>query len=295
MSRYSGKCDLFDHISFEKSYNKGGYSLSDELECFEIFKKRTGGKIYQHYQVTVSEYNQEKVKQACKHFDYEEIKTEVIDKRTKTGTKTIVSYKYKYYNQEYNSLKELNKHGVYIEQEITFNTLLDIIPYYPYIVTFSASDENGEHVVIANDSFPMSEFKDGLKHGLWFRFPAWDNKELQNHYLEVAEKYFLYKIDERRKTIPVVGYKPLHNGYYELPLPKAADYMHADEVKYVWKDGNVKSHWSNPKFSEQDPTVLLLTEADVDTFLSEDIKSGNVEISYVETCDFPNEARDRVK
>lgn len=292
MSVFSGKCDLFDHISFEKMYNNGSYKVSDELECFEIFKKRTGGKIYQHYLVKVTELNQDKVKDYCKDFDFTKIETKVPDKRMKEGFKIITSYTYTYYGTEYKSLKELNKHGVYIEQEITFNTLLDIIPYYSYVIAFSASDENSEHVVIANESYPMSEFNDGLKYGTFFRFPNWENQRLQEHYIEVCKKYFLYKVEERTKQIDIVGIKPLHNKWYELILPKAVDYMHEDELKYVWKDGNVKTHWCNPKMKEGEPNVLLLHESDVENFLAEDIKTGNVVIEYVETCDFPNEARD---
>lgn len=292
MSSYSGVCDLSDYISFEKMYDKGSYKLSDELECFEIFKKKTNGKIYQHHLVKVSEFNQDKVKENCRGFDFTKIETKVPDKRLKEGFKIITSYKYTYYGTEYNSLKELNKRGVYIEQEITFNTLLDIIPYYPYIIGFSASDENGAHVVISNNPEPMREFEDSLKHGGLFRFPNWENQRLQEHYIEVCKKYFLYKLEERTKQIDIVGIKPLHNGWYELILPKAVDYMHEDELKYVWKDGKVKTHWCNPKMKKDEPNVLLLHESDVDNFLAEDIKDGNVVIEYVETCDFPNEARD---
>ena len=54
MSRFSGKCDLFDHMCMEKHRTKDGSDkkedlekasvlYSDPVECFEIFKKKTGG------------------------------------------------------------------------------------------------------------------------------------------------------------------------------------------------------------------------------------------------------------
>lgn len=51
MSRLSGVCDLYDYILSEKMYDHEGYFTSDLLECFEIFRQKTEGVIYQHYQV----------------------------------------------------------------------------------------------------------------------------------------------------------------------------------------------------------------------------------------------------
>ena len=57
MSKFSGKCDLYDHIMMEKTYpdsKNPNILISNELECFEIFKKRTGGKLYQHLKIELT-------------------------------------------------------------------------------------------------------------------------------------------------------------------------------------------------------------------------------------------------
>jgi hypothetical protein len=58
MSKFSGKCDLYDHVMMEKTYpdpNNKNILVSDELECFEIFKKRTGGILCQSRKVKLDD------------------------------------------------------------------------------------------------------------------------------------------------------------------------------------------------------------------------------------------------
>ena len=162
MSIWSGKCDLADHISMMKHRTKDGSDkkedldkarvlYSDDMECFEIFKKRTGGVIYQQVKLELTKFNIDKEIEINEH----------LEKFVNENGKTI----YKYYGQEFKTLKSLNKYGYYIKKEIHFQTLLDIIPYYPYIVTICCSNEGKETVVISSESFVESEYMEHREYG----------------------------------------------------------------------------------------------------------------------------------
>lgn len=280
MSRFSGVCDLFDHIMMEKTYDKGRYLVSDELECFNIFKEKTKGVIHQHKEVEVSEYNQKFVEEHCEFFEVIPHTKIVEDKRLKNKQKEVTTYTYKYYGTEYKTLKELNKHGVYIVIDIPFDTLLDIIPYYPYVVTFCTSNNNEEVVYISEKS--EVERNSCYTYG-WGGSWRYYDKELQKHYLEVCKDYFLYKIDERTKTAPIKDLKPFDGNYYKMAIDGEIDYMH--DVDYVWDKDESTAHWTSP--SVLDKNTILLHKRDVEYYLKGDIEKGIVKIKYVESCEFP--------
>jgi len=299
MSKFSGKCDLFDHIAGQGGwFNKEGQPVkfgeegvgvyySDEFLDFEAFKKKTGGVIHQHHKIKVDEYNQEFVKEHCKFFDYKKHVWQDPDKRCKCGFKEVITYTYIYYDKKY-TLKELNKRGVYIETDIHFDTLLDLIPYYPYIVSCAACDGDKQYVVISKESFVDSEFKEHLQYG-WISGVDY-KKKLQEHYLEVCRDYFLYKLEERTKIIDIKNlvYAPemiddkVIEHYYLLTDTKI-DYMH--NIEFVWEDGKLHSHWTSPKVVNDN--TIEISKEDVKNYLTEDIKNGTVKIKYVEKCEFP--------
>lgn len=223
MSCFSGRCDLFDHMMMEKMYDKGNVKVSDEYECFEIFKKRTGGVIHQHYKVEVNKYNCENILQKCPQL-------KVIDKDL-----------YEYWGKQY-TLKQLNKHGVYVQYDIHFNTLLDLIPYYPYVVTMCSGDIDHETVFIANESEVDRNIAIYLKNG--FNIATLDHykKELQKHYKDVVLRYFN---PEGRVVCEVLDLECLdesidiHNFKLKYPI----DINHKIEVartQHDWIYGSVK-------------------------------------------------------
>lgn len=289
MSRFSGKCDLFDHIAgmggwYDKDRNPvkfgqegvGAY-YSEELQDFEAFKKATDGVIYQHKCIKkITEWNHNFVAEHCSQFEVLKHERVVADKRKKDGQRTDVYYTYKYWGKEYTQ-KEISQRGVYITVEIKFDTLLDLIKYYPYIVSFCCSSDGKQTVYITNESFVDEEFDDMLQHGHLARKDHYE-KELANHYLYVCKTYFLPKLDERTKQISLIGCKPLHNGYYELLTDSPIDYMH--HVKFVWADGKKHTHWTSPKM--QDQYTILISEQDIENYLVDDIKHDTVKIEYVE-------------
>lgn len=202
MSKFSGKCDLFDHIMMLKHRTKDGSDkkedldkvhvyYSDEMECFEIFKERTKGEIYKYIPIVVTENNQDLVAKRNRMFEVIPHIAIKKDKRFKSGQKEITTYTYKYYNEEYPSLKELNKKRIYILDPIKFKTLLDIIPYYSHIVSVCASDKEKEMVVISTDDFVDSNYKNFLKYGLDLsQYKNNCKEELQRHYVDVVERYY---------------------------------------------------------------------------------------------------------
>lgn len=251
MSRFSGKCDLFSAISgrggwFDKNGNpvkfgqEGIYCYySDIMRDFEAFKKETDGTLHQHVKVKVDEWNRDYVKAHCKGFDFEKHIRTVKDKRCSSGTRDIYYYIYKYYGKEYRDLKELNKHGVYITKDIHFKTILDLIPYFPYLITVEAHSDGKSYIVISKESFVEEEFKEHL----------WDSAdqaadiyrhELAEFTKEIVLRYFS---DYKERTIEQEFKVEKENDKYIVHLEKPVDYNFDIELprdKY-------ESIWSNPK------------------------------------------------
>lgn len=180
MSKYSGKCDFADNLLS---------SGKDEMEAFIEFKMKTGGVIYQYRKVTVTELNREWVSKRTDLTWSNHAETV----KTKSGaTKEVLRTSYMYYGKEYADLRKLNKKGVYVKIEIPFDTLLDVIPYYPY--TFAAHAWSGDHetAIISDKPAYMSRFDDALDTGLASdpRFPTMYMAELQNHYIDVVNRYY---------------------------------------------------------------------------------------------------------
>lgn len=221
MSAMSGKCDLLDHILMEKMYDLGNIKKSDELECFNIFKQKTGGVIYQMIKVPFTEWNFDKfaeIEKAKENTTYKlEKKVEYLDvpdKRCKSGFRKVedVTYCADYFGRvvEAKTIEELNKQvNYYFRKEIKFDTIFDILPYYPYIVSTAYSNHNKEYIVISNKSFVESEFEDLLKGGYISGMYNYYKKDLQAHYKELIDKYgdelfnpdYKYNSEDRSKLI----------------------------------------------------------------------------------------------
>ena len=204
MSRYSGCCDLYDHISglggwFDKDgkpvkFGKASRYYSDEMLDFIEFKRQTGGVIHQHKKVKVSKWNQEDVKNHCPGFNFTKHTRKIPDKRCKSGFREETYYTYTYYGKEYTSLKELNKKNIYITIDIHFDTLLDLIPYYPYIVSACShnSDSSPEsYVFISEKPYPIEQRDERLKTGglIDYSFQRYQ-RDLNEHFRDVVLEYY---------------------------------------------------------------------------------------------------------
>lgn len=174
MSKFSGRCDLFDWISGEKrtpSPQNPNILISDEMECFELFKKRTNGVIHQKQKVILDKNNVGFFLEDEKYgLDYED------------GI-------YFYNREEFKTLKSLNTYGFYMDFEIKFDNLLDIIPYYPYIVVLGYNNPDDEKIYIDSESEINKMEKNFLACGQK-AMSSFYRKTLQQHYIEVVNKYF---------------------------------------------------------------------------------------------------------
>lgn len=180
MSRFSGKCDLYDYIMMASED-------MNEMECFNKFKKETGGVIYQHFKLELNEYNiDNEIKLVNNPFVLSKREVPWDDDKIHKTKKFV----YTYWGKDYFSLKELNKKHYYALKEIRFETLLDIIPYYPYIVSVSNSKDGNTYMVISSSSFVDSSYETNREYGWVSELHEIYKRDLQNHYIDIVLAYF---------------------------------------------------------------------------------------------------------
>lgn len=180
MSKFCGKCDLYDHI-----YMIGQKEDETELECFERFKKETNGTLYQDIRIEITKNNIDAL------IEYSE-KTEDIFGITKEGKI------YKYFGREYPTFKKLIKDNPYFykTREIHFETIIDLVKYYPYIITRMSSSKNDDgerssHIVISSRSFLDMEREErmGFCENEPRIYPYYENL-LNKEYIRLAKEYY---------------------------------------------------------------------------------------------------------
>lgn len=279
MSMYSGKCDLYDHISGMGGwYNKEGKPVkfsdpdvhvfySDEYRDFLAFKKATGGVMYQHKKVVVTEWNQAKVAQQNEFFKVIEHKETITDKRTKSGEKEKITYTYEYFGKEYKSLKDINKHGVFVTLEIHFDTLLDLIPYYPYIVSAAVNSDGKSTVYLSQKSFVDEERDEHYAHGYFSNYWEHYKKALQDHYRDIVLTYFN---PTGREHIETITFDENRHGFVSKSIDTNFD------VEWHF-DGPIESHWTSPKVVNAETGEIEISQPDYESYLGH-----TVQVYYVE-------------
>lgn len=268
MSIYSGKFDLCDFIMgiagwYDKDGNPAkigegsGAYYSDEYRDFLEFKKRTGGVLHQHKVLTIKPWNHDKAIKLCPELEVIEHKKTVPDKRQKSGHREEVYYTYKYWGKEY-TLKELNKRKVYITIDIHFDTLLDLIPYYPYIVSMSCSNDGKQTVYISGQSFVDEEVDDDLEHGWYSDFWQHYKKKLQEHYQEIVLRYYN---PAGREHIEEVEFNEDRVGKVSKPID--------ENFKPEWREQSdtVKCHWTSPKVINAEDGLIQISKEDYEYYI----------------------------
>ena len=269
MSMFSGTCDLCDHIAglggwYDRDGNKvkfgngNGPYYSDEYLDFLEFKKRTGGVLHQHKRVTVTEYNLKDVEARLNgRLRVIERRQDEAEKRSETGRRRSVKRTYEYFGTEYKTLKELNKHGVYVSVDIHFNTLLDLLPYYPYIVSMAACSDGVETVYISGESYVTSERDDHYRFGHFGDFWETYAKRLQDHYREIV---LLYYNPEGREVVEEIEFDEEGLGKASHPIDDGFD------LEWRWADGKSHAHWTSPKLVDADKGEILMHSNDIERF-----------------------------
>ena len=277
MSQFSGKCDLCDAIGgLGGWYDRNGKPVkigdpgvrayySDEMKDFLAFKKKTGGVMYQHMKIVVTEFNQNLVAKKCKEFKINEHTRIVPDARKKSKQREEKYYTYEYWGKEYENLKSLNKRHVYITKEIHFDTLLDIIPYYPYVVSMQACWDNKMTVFIADRSYVDEEEESAYKNGWERSLTDYYRKKLQEHYREVVLTYFN---PVGREHVETVDFDP-------KTLTGKLKFNVDTNFSVMWFfDGERKTHYTSPKLVGEN--VISISKEDFEHYLG-----SSVEVYYV--------------
>lgn len=273
MSGFSGKCDLFDHIY------AGCADWKEYFERFEEFKKKTGGKLYQERKVSVSNCNIDDICDMNPNLKFEEVE---VTKTNKNGvSRKFKEKRFTYWDKEYVGLKELNKKGVYVRIEIPFETVLDLIPYYPYVIACNYWSSDNEIVILSHQSYPDSEIEDRLDGGYFMGQPSIEwlfhyKHELQEHYRDVLGQLF-FDIGCRRVQLSLKDIELKKDGdWYLLTVEKDVDPNFP--VKWFFPSG-LKTHWTNPK--RIDDRTIAFHARDVEYYLKDAMQSNGAQLEYV--------------
>ena len=115
--------------------------------AFEIFKEETEGKLYQNITVELNPWNLDKEIKYINRPEFLSKEVEVIqvpDKRCKSGFKTKEKVFVKYLGK---LIPLENKPKVCVHKVIYFEDMIDLVPYYPYIVSSYARYEKDGKLV----------------------------------------------------------------------------------------------------------------------------------------------------
>lgn len=176
MSRFTGKCDLYDEV-----YMIGSAGVPDgasESEKFEAFRKETGGVIYQPVQAEVTARNEAMLeRELCGKL-----------RRAPDGN----ARHYSYLGRTYRSLKSLNRDGgVWLNRPVRFSTMMELLPYYGHTVSAMYASEGTKAVFISSMDCSLSEDLDAARYGIdtGFRRSSETASMLAEEACRVAETY----------------------------------------------------------------------------------------------------------
>lgn len=279
MSKFSGKCDLCDTISgmggwYDRDGNPAkigdgvGALYSDELQDFIVFKKKTKGIIYQHLPIKVTLFNQDLVADKNEHFKVITHIKEIPDKRYKSGKREKKYFTYEYFGKEYKTLTKLNKENISITKEIHFETLLDIIPYYPYITSSICSTADSMTVFITEQSYIDIQEASLLQYGYFSTVWNHYRELLQDHYRKVVLNYF--NPTGREHVEKVFFDKNTRQGKVKYNI----DTNFPVEWNFIRPSG----YWTCPKIIKDN--IIEISEPDLEVFLGQ-----GVEVKYVSAYD----------
>lgn len=135
-------------------------------------------------------------------------------------------------------------------------------------------------VFISSESEVDSSYLRSLQYGHDFGLKQYYDKLLAEHYLTVINEYYNYDIDSRQKTLPVLASKLTRydDENYVLATDRPIDYMH--DIEFVFLNNEPVSYWSSPKLL--DKHRILISKQNVDYYLKDLIKDGQLKISCVE-------------
>ena len=277
MSFLSGKCDLYNHISgmggwFDKDGNPVkfgekdvGVFYSDILRDFDAFKKATGGVLYQNIKITtIDKYNQFDFEKLCPEF-------KVIEHKAENSKRT--TYTYEYWGKKYQTLKEINKKGIFIEDKIYFNTILELVPFLPRIVSACSRDADGkETVYVTGESYAEYEHRHMLNLGYDSKTITYYRKELADLYFDIAGRLFDIKKENTCEEI-IKSFTTVDDIYnYEIKTENKIDCNFPVELYLngIKRIATIK-----------DDYTILISGLIFEDRLNDAVKNGTLKIKYV--------------
>lgn len=154
MSRFSGKCDLYDCIYTLFSYK----SEDSEEEMFSRFGRKTGWVIYLPVRVQLSDRNEDMLLSRC---------APDVFSKAPDGKRNH----YLCHGKLFRSKKSVNRAGgIVLERPVHFSTRMELVPYYGYLIAKAVSSEGHTHIVLSEYSYPLLEDIDCFYCGIDFDF-----------------------------------------------------------------------------------------------------------------------------
>ena len=78
---------------------------------------------------------------------------------------------------------------MFYKKEIKFDTMLDLVPYLPYIISVMISDKDHEYIEIGEKSYIDRKYIQGLEFGYdSINTYNYDMKELQKEYVSTIKE-----------------------------------------------------------------------------------------------------------
>lgn len=168
MSRFSGKCDFYDLVFGTADTSK------NEFEIFEEFKKQTGGVIYQLFKPEISKkWELQRIAETCPN-DLKIYKNE--------NGKTVYETKYMIYK----TFKSAIKH-ILVHREIHFETILDLVEYFPYLVTQISYEIDKKYFEISSRPYTEIEAEHAKVYGYIPCLYEIYKKNLQEEYYKLSK------------------------------------------------------------------------------------------------------------
>ena len=287
MSQVSGKCDFLDHLCMMKHRTKEGSDKKEDLEkarvlysdlfeCFEIFKERTDGIVHQHKRIKeVTPYNHDFIAEHSDAFKVHKNVKHIKDARTKSGYREEVYYDYEYFGKTYTA-KELSKKGVYITVEIHLDTLIEAIPYFPYIVTMCCYNNGHEIIYLSDKSYVESEY-DNLLQGGYETLRNHYHKQLAELTREIVLNYFN---PEGKEVIEEINFVDNHNcEYFNNFIDNYLGFtQHKVDTNFPIEwffDNENKCYWTSPKVLGhlgEDQSVIEMSKDDYEYYIGHTCK-----------------------
>ena len=147
--------------------------------------------------------------------------------------------------------------------------MLDIIPYYPYVVAMANMAPDHSEVYISSVSEVIEQRNAGIKCGVDPTFWEYYAKRLQDHYKTVVLRYFIPEGEQ----IEEIEFDDEGNGKTKYPINYNLDVDFAD-------DDDINIHYSDVKVLDYNQGLIKVHKFDLPK------RSNKLKIKYYKKPEF---------